>query len=133
METAWTSTPSYGLRQFVHNLLIKLDKICQPTREQTTSQVKGLGTLCKGHDRQQGQSQHGSGAGGADVPLKMALLGLPARAEDELMRANCPPCECPLTHLGQRFYSSEMLGPEPWRVTSGPDMGEVQVLTSQGC
>jgi hypothetical protein len=32
METAWTSTPSSGLRQFVRNLLIKLDKICQPTR-----------------------------------------------------------------------------------------------------
>jgi hypothetical protein len=32
METAWTSTPSYGFLQFVRNLLIKLDKICQPTR-----------------------------------------------------------------------------------------------------
>src|SRR6266566_3334970 len=31
METAWTSTPSYGFRQFVRNLLIKLDKICQAT------------------------------------------------------------------------------------------------------
>jgi len=32
METAWTSAPSYGFRPFVRNLLIKLDKICQPTR-----------------------------------------------------------------------------------------------------
>src|SRR5215475_7464606 len=32
MDTAWTSTPSYGLRQCVRNLLIRLDKICQPTR-----------------------------------------------------------------------------------------------------
>src|SRR5712691_1988099 len=32
MEIAWTSTPSYGFRPFVRNLLIKLDKICQPTR-----------------------------------------------------------------------------------------------------
>src|SRR6266511_1136943 len=31
METAWTSAPSYGFRPFVRNLLIKLDKICQPT------------------------------------------------------------------------------------------------------
>ena len=36
METAWTSTPSYGLRPFVRNLLIKLDKICQPTRSIAT-------------------------------------------------------------------------------------------------
>ena len=28
----WTSTPSYGFRQFVRNLLVNLDKICQPTR-----------------------------------------------------------------------------------------------------
>jgi len=26
-----------------------------------------------------------------------------------------------------------MLGPEPWRVTSGPNMCQVQVLTSKGC
>ena len=32
MATAWTSTPSDGFRPFVRNLLIKLDKICQPTR-----------------------------------------------------------------------------------------------------
>ena len=32
METAWTSTPSYGFRPFVRNLLMKRDKICQPTR-----------------------------------------------------------------------------------------------------
>src|SRR6266702_8269025 len=31
MDTAWTSAPSYGFRPFVRNLLIKLDKICQPT------------------------------------------------------------------------------------------------------
>jgi putative transposase len=35
METAWTSTPSYGFRPFVRNLLIKPDKICQPTRSWT--------------------------------------------------------------------------------------------------
>src|SRR5262245_11498455 len=64
--------------------VLEVERRRRKVLEQTTSQVKGLGTLCKGHDRQQGQSQHGSGAGGADVPLKMALLGLPARAEDEL-------------------------------------------------
>ena len=32
MDTAWTNIPSYGFRPFVRNLLIKLDKICPPTR-----------------------------------------------------------------------------------------------------
>jgi len=38
MEIAWTSTPSYGFRPFVRNLLIKLDKICQPTRGMASTQ-----------------------------------------------------------------------------------------------
>jgi hypothetical protein len=41
METAGTSTPSYGFRQFVRNLLIKLDKICQPTRSLPTASPAG--------------------------------------------------------------------------------------------
>ena len=43
MEIAWTSTPSYGFRPFVRNLLIKLDKICQPTRANATEVAQRLG------------------------------------------------------------------------------------------
>src|ERR671931_2114423 len=111
--------------------MLKVERRRRKVLEEAAGKVKGLGTLRKGRDWQQGQSQHSGGAGGADVPLKMAPLGQPARAEDELMRANRRPFERPLAHLGHCFYSGKMLGPEPWGVTSGPDMREVQVLTSQ--
>src|SRR5215831_11680499 len=113
--------------------MLEVERRRRKVLEQATGKVKGLGTLRKGRDWQQGQSQHSGGAGGADVPLKMPPLGQPARAEDELMRAHRRPFERPLAHLGHGFYSGEMLRPEPSEVTSSPDMRERQVLTNQGC
>jgi hypothetical protein len=49
------------------------------------------------------------------------------------LRANYSPFGRPLVHLGHHFHRSAMLGLEPWRVTSGPDMREVQALASKGC
>jgi hypothetical protein len=46
--------------------------------------------------------------------------------------ANRAAFERPVAHLGHCFNSREVLGPEPWRVTSGPDMCEVQILANKG-
>src|SRR5437773_5000127 len=101
--------------------------------KQTTGEVKGLGTLREGCDWQQSQRQHGRGASGADIPLEMAPLGKPARPEDQLSRANYPSLKRPVAQLGHRFHRLQVLGPEPGRVASGPDMGQVYVLASEGC
>ena len=53
--------------------------------EQATGEVKAQRTLGEGRDRQQRQSQHGGGAGGADVPLKAGPQGQPARAEEQFL------------------------------------------------
>jgi ABC transporter substrate binding protein len=40
MDIAWTSILAYGFRPFVHKLLIKLEKICPPTRDKILKGAK---------------------------------------------------------------------------------------------
>ena len=81
METAWTSTPSYGFRPFVRNLLIKLDKICQPTRHL----ISVLGACPRIKVGQNLTSQNATGStigalGGVLLPPKMSILAFLGQA-----------------------------------------------------
>jgi hypothetical protein len=101
--------------------------------KQATGELQRLGARRKGGHWQEGKSEHRCGACSANVPLEVSLLAEPAWVEEQLPRTDDPSFQLPLAQLGYCFHSLQMLGTKPRRVASGPDIGEVQVLTSEGC
>jgi hypothetical protein len=100
--------------------------------KQATSELKRLGALREGRHWQKGEGEHGRGARSADVPLEGSPMEEPAWVEEQLPRTNGPSFQFPLAQLGHCFHGLQVLGAKPRRVASGPDIGEVQVLASEG-
>jgi hypothetical protein len=101
--------------------------------KQATGELKRLGARRKGRHWQKSKGEHGRGACSANVPLEVSPLEEPARVEEQCPRADGPSFQLPLAQLGHCFHRLQVLGAKPRRVASGPDIGEVQVLASEGC